>query len=109
MARRYSEDARYGGEDKVVFAKAEATGNLGKELGKALGCDSVPSFLLFDKGRVYGKPMAVSRLPSKKLEMAIASLQSGERWDESKYSEEDESGFMGGSGRASQNPRKKLY
>jgi len=113
MARRYSEDAKYSGDGDggdFVFAKAEATGKLGKELGKALGCDSVPSFLLFDKGRMYGKPLAVSRLPSKKLEMAMASLRQGERWDESKFLEEDdEGGFAGGTGRATRGPRKKLY
>ena len=116
MARRYNEDAEYhsdaeGSNKDFIFAKAEATGKIGKDLGKALGCDSVPSFLLFNKGRMYGRPLAVSRLPSKKLDMAVSALREGKRWDESKFvdDDDDEDGLRGGAGNASRGSRKKLY
>lgn len=66
---------------KVTFAKADATGKIGKALGKALQVDAVPTFVLFRQGQVYGSPLAISRLPSKKLEQAIDYLANGLEWD----------------------------
>ena len=66
---------------KVTFAKADATGKIGKALGKALQVDAVPSFVLFRQGRVYGSPLSISRLPSKKLEQAIDYLANDLEWD----------------------------
>jgi thioredoxin 1 len=66
---------------KVTFAKADATGKIGKALGKALQVDAVPTFVLFRQGQVYGSPLSISRLPSKELEQAIDYLANGMEWD----------------------------
>jgi thioredoxin-like negative regulator of GroEL len=66
---------------EVTFAKADVTGKIGKALGKALQVDAVPTFVLFRQGQVYGSPLAISRLPSKKLEQAIDYLANGMEWD----------------------------
>jgi thiol-disulfide isomerase/thioredoxin len=68
---------------EVVFAKADASGNVGKALGKALEVDAVPAFILFRQGQIFGTPLSVSRLPSRKLELAIDCLASGMEWDSS--------------------------
>jgi thiol-disulfide isomerase/thioredoxin len=72
----------------VVFAKADASGNIGKALGKALEVDAVPAFILFRKGQVFGTPLSVSRLPSQKLKLAVDCLASGMEWDSSLLDEE---------------------
>jgi thioredoxin 1 len=66
---------------KVTFAKADATGKIGKALGKALQVDAVPTFVLFRQGQVYGSPLSISRLASKELEQAIDYLANGMEWD----------------------------
>ena len=81
---QYLRMARMGQGSGVTFAKANATGNLGKDLGRALDVDSVPTFLLFRKGRRFGKPLSISRLPSKKLQLAVELLREGAPWDEAK-------------------------
>ena len=73
---------------KITFAKAEASGMSGKELGKALEVDAVPAFILFRKGEQFGTPLSVSKLPSKKIDRALALLQSGSEWDPSILEEE---------------------
>lgn len=91
MARKYLDTASDLNQDLgFVFVKAEANGAAGKELGRALNIDAVPSFLFFKKGRRYGKSMSISRLPSKKLEMAIEYLQQDKPWNEDIFSDEGE-------------------
>lgn len=108
MARQYIDTASDKGVDLgMVFVKAEAGGAAGKELGRALGIDSVPSFVMFKKGRRYGTPLSVSRLPSKKLELAIDYLQQDKSWDVALFKDEQE-GFEGGSGRGTSNRSKLL-
>jgi thiol-disulfide isomerase/thioredoxin len=72
----------------VTFAKADATGSIGKALGRALDVNAVPAFVLFRHGEVYGSPLSISRLPSKKLEQAIDCLTSGMEWDSKLLDEE---------------------
>lgn len=72
----------YGEDEKgILFAKADATGEVGKDLSRLLNVDAVPAFLLFRKGRRYGPAMSISRMPSQKLDAAIEMLQSGRDWD----------------------------
>jgi len=71
----------------LIFAKADAVGKDGKELGRRLGVDSVPTFVIFRKGRRYGTNLSVSKFPSKKLEKAVAYLVSGRDWDQSQFEE----------------------
>jgi thiol-disulfide isomerase/thioredoxin len=92
----------------LVFVKAQATGAEGKALGRALGIDSVPSFVLFSKGRRYGEPLSINRLPSKKLDLAMAYLRDNKEWDRQVFQETKDGGFEGGSGQAS-SPRIKLF
>jgi thiol-disulfide isomerase/thioredoxin len=108
MARTYTDTASDKGEELgFVFVKAEAAGLAGKELGRALGIDAVPSFVFFKKGRRYGKPLSISRLPSKKLELAIEYLQQDKPWNDDLLSDKEE-GLEGGSGRGSSNRSKLL-
>lgn len=96
--------------DSLVFVKAQASGGSGKELGRALGIDSVPSFVLFRKGRRYGQPLSVSKLPSKKLQLAMSYLQEDKAWDNALFgsdSNNSDGGFEGGSGRGS-SPRSSI-
>jgi len=93
MLPGYTRFARKTGEEfpnnPLVFAKAEAVGKQGKELGRRLGVESVPTFVLFRKGRRYGTNISVSKLPSKKLEKAVAYLTSGREWEQSEFEEEE--------------------
>ena len=82
MARQHSDSS------KVTFAKADASGKIGKALGKALEVDAVPTFILFRQGQVYGSPLSVSRLPSKKLDRAVEDLAAGVEWDSALLDEE---------------------
>jgi thiol-disulfide isomerase/thioredoxin len=81
IAREYNGD--------VMFAKADATGKVGKELGRQLGVVSVPSFVLFRNGVRYGS-VAASKLPSDRLDKAISLLEAGEDFDPSLEEEDDE-------------------
>jgi thiol-disulfide isomerase/thioredoxin len=67
-------------EGDVMFAKADATGRVGKALGKSLGLISVPSFVLFRNGVRYGA-VQTSKLPSDRLQKAINDLESGRDFD----------------------------
>ena len=69
------------GKRDVVFCQADATGEIGKELGRYLGVEAVPSFILFRKGEVYGFPLSVTRFPSPLLDRALQLLESGKDWD----------------------------
>ena len=62
--------------DSLLFIKAEAAGQIGKDIGRALGIDTVPTFILYKNGRRYGTPItSVTRLPSKDLDDTILALQ----------------------------------
>lgn len=76
----------------VTFCKAEAVGQAGKELGRALSVDAVPSFLLFRKGKLFGEPLSLTRLPSAKLTLAIELLEAGKAWDEQALRDVDSRG-----------------
>lgn len=65
----------------ILFAKADTTGEGGTDLGRLLNVDAVPAFLLFRKGRRFGPPLSISKIPSKKLKVAIELLESGLEWD----------------------------
>jgi len=85
----YSRMAREtSGEHKdLFFAKANTAGMKGKEIGKALDVDAVPTFVLFREGKRYGSPLSISRLPSKKLDWAVEHLASGREWDSETFKE----------------------
>lgn len=93
MVPGYTRFARKTGEEfsnsPVLFARADAVGRDGKELGRRLGVDSVPAFVLFRNGRRYGTNLSVSKLPSKKLEKAVAYLTSGRDWDQAEFEVEE--------------------
>jgi len=76
MAREISRE-----HEDLFFAKANTAGMKGKEIGKALDVDAVPTFVLFREGKRYGNPLSISRLPSKKLDWAVEHLASGREWD----------------------------
>ncbi|KAL7540152.1 hypothetical protein ACHAWF_006608 [Thalassiosira exigua] len=78
---------RAGGD--LVFAKADATGAVGKALGKQLGVVAVPSFVLFRNGTRYGA-VSTGKLPSKRLDKAIRDLENGEDFDTALEEEEDD-------------------
>lgn len=68
-------------KEGVLYAKADATGEVGKDLGRLLKVEAVPAFQLFREGKTFGPPLSISRIPSKKLDAAIALLESGFEWD----------------------------
>jgi thiol-disulfide isomerase/thioredoxin len=74
----------------ISFVKAEASGPMGKELGRHLSVRAVPAFVLFRNGEKFGIPLSVSKLPSRKLDKALELLSSGADWDDSILDEEDD-------------------
>ncbi len=76
---RISKDVK--GDKEFFFARASISGKAGKQMTFTFQIDSVPTFLLFRKGKQYGEPFGVVKLPSKRLASAIEQLQSGEDWD----------------------------
>jgi thiol-disulfide isomerase/thioredoxin len=87
LSPQYTRMARENSSD-ITFAKADATGTIGKALGIALQVDAVPTFVLFRRGHVYGSPLSISRLPSKKLEQAVDYLAAGKGWDDALFAED---------------------
>jgi len=81
LTPQYTKLARNNKGGDVVFAKANAVGKIGKEVSKALAVDAVPAFCLFRAGERYGTTINVSRIPSKKLDVALELLRSGDSWD----------------------------
>jgi len=67
---------------KVMFAKADATGKVGKTLAASLGIESAPTFVLFKSGVRYGT-VQTSKLPSDRLQKAISDLEAGKDFDPS--------------------------
>mmetsp|Transcript_19094 Transcript_19094/g.26872 ORF Transcript_19094/g.26872 Transcript_19094/m.26872 type:complete len:416 (+) Transcript_19094:923-2170(+) len=90
LAPQYTKLARDKKEEDLVFAQADLSGKVGKTIGKTLGVNAVPSFMMFRKGKAYGDVISVSRLPSKKLNLALKYLTSGEKWDSRKFRTEVE-------------------
>ena len=90
LSPQYLRLASQGQKSGLMFAKADATGSIGKQLGKVLEVDSVPTFILFREGRVFGKALSISRLPSNKLLVALELLNQGLPWDENKVRDADE-------------------
>jgi len=84
LSPQYTRIARQGKkkyEDHVTFAKADATGKVGKTLCRALDVDTVPAFVLFRNGKIYGERINVSKLPSKHIDLALQRMASGMEWD----------------------------
>jgi len=79
LSPQYTRMARYFSESKFLFAKADTSGVLGKELGKVLQVTSVPAFVMFRKGCIYGSVIQTTKLS--KLEKAVRHLESGNEWD----------------------------
>jgi thiol-disulfide isomerase/thioredoxin len=73
----------------ISFVKAEASGPMGKALGRYLEVQAVPAFVLFRKGKRFGVPLSVAKLPSRKIDRALELLASGSDWDDSILDEED--------------------
>lgn len=80
---QYTKISRDSGDSEVLFAKANAFTKEGKKLSKLLQVDAVPAFVLFRDGMTFGKTLSLTRLPSKKLDMALEFLDDGE-WDAKK-------------------------
>ena len=87
MARLAKEDSE-SPNSSITFVKAEASGPMGKPLGKFLEIEAVPSFILYRQGERFGVPLSASRLPSDKINRALELLVSGQDWDESILEEE---------------------
>ena len=68
-------------EEEITFAEADTTGTNGKLLSRYLDVEAVPAFVLFQSGKMYGEPLSISRLPSKKLNFALELLRSGKEYD----------------------------
>lgn len=93
MDPMYTKMAQTGKEvfnNKITFAKADIAGTMGKMLARALDTETVPSFVFFKRGKEFGTPLGVRRLPSKKLDLALEFLRSGEEWDPELFREEDD-------------------
>lgn len=76
MARIFKEEK---GSHLKFFITDIATRE-GKQLGKVLGVESVPSFFIFKDGEQYGPPMKVKRIPSKDLESTVENLLQGKEY-----------------------------
>ena len=68
-------------DKEITFAEADTTGTNGKILSRYLDVEAVPAFVLFKSGKLYGEPLSISRLPSKKLNLAVELLRSGQEYD----------------------------
>ena len=79
LSPQYTRMARYFSASKFLFAKADTSGIIGKELAKIFQVTSVPAFVMFRKGRIYGSVIQTTKLS--KLEKAVRLLESGNEWD----------------------------
>ena len=77
LVPQYYRYARQKADSNIFFATADTTSAAGKDLGRSLSADSVPSFVLFRRGKQLGEPLAVTRLPSDRLESAIQDILEG--------------------------------
>ena len=60
----------------------------GKMISRLLGVDAVPAFVLFQNGKRYGDTLSISKLPSKKLDVALEYMKSGKKWDRNTFMKE---------------------
>ena len=81
IAREAGDDNGDDGKEEITFAEADTTGTQGKILSRYLDVEAVPAFVLFKSGKIYGEPLSISRLPSKKLNLAVELLLSGQEYD----------------------------
>jgi len=84
LTPQYNRLARQLAEERnmdVSFVKADVSGQDGKMLSRALDVEAVPTFVMFRRGRLYGEQLSVSRIPSKKLDLAIEYLSEGKQWN----------------------------
>ncbi|EEC44592.1 predicted protein [Phaeodactylum tricornutum CCAP 1055/1] len=94
LARQHDiSESKKDGEQAIFYAKADASGQVGKALGRALQVDAVPAFVLFRKGERFGSVLSISRLPSAKLDAAVRMLRDGV-WDEIAIRNLDDKPFM---------------
>ena len=77
-----------GSESDLSFVKAETSGASGKQLAKHVSVRAVPSFLFVRDGKVLGQTY-VAKLPSKKIDQALQLLDSGAKWDDSLFDDDD--------------------
>ncbi len=73
-------------DQDVIFAKLNAFTKTGKQLSKVLGVDAVPAFVFFRDGQRFGTTLSVTRIPSKKLKLALDLLSTDEEWDAKRIS-----------------------
>jgi thiol-disulfide isomerase/thioredoxin len=93
MTPAFNRFARMNQSDQLLFLRGETTGSKGKELGKILQVNAVPSFVFFRRGQRFGTHVMVNKLPSKTLDMALELLRNGSPWDAAaleKLKEQDE-------------------
>lgn len=84
LSRRFNDS-----NSDVVFAKVNAFSKRGKELSRVLSVDAVPAFVLFRDGQRFGTTMSISRMPSKKLDLALELLENG-KWDAQRINKLDQ-------------------
>jgi thiol-disulfide isomerase/thioredoxin len=77
LARRLMDESK----GDVTLVKADVSSMSGKILSRALDVDAVPTFVMFSRGKLYGDPLSISRIPSKKLDLAIQYLSEGKLWN----------------------------
>lgn len=82
MYTKLARDRDTKGDTNILFAKADATGSTGRQLGKQLGIVAVPSFVLFRNGLRYGA-VFTSKLPNDRLDQAIRDMEAGKDFDKS--------------------------
>jgi len=87
MARIFKEEKK---QTDLIFAKATTGGRDGKQLTFTFQIETVPTFLLFRKGQRYGQPFGATKLPSKKLDLAIEYLMEGKEWDPALFQDNEE-------------------
>jgi hypothetical protein len=80
MFTKLARDRDTKGDTNILFAKADATGSIGRALGKQLGIVAVPSFVLFRNGLRYGA-VFTSKLPNDRLDQAIRDMEAGKDFD----------------------------
>ena len=91
LTPKYTRIARMGEEneeDGTVYAKANVGSKEGKRISRLLGVDAVPAFVLFQDGKRYGDTLSISKLPSKKLDLALEFMKSGKKWDRRAFMKE---------------------
>ena len=92
LAPSYTRMARLNDNNDITFAKADTSGKIGKELGKALEIEAVPAFVLFRNGRRFGTTLSVTKIPSNKLSLAFELLSSGKEWDSTAFQQFEQEG-----------------